>query len=383
METKSNRLHSLDGLRGVSVSLVLLGHCVGTNGFLIPASVGPIHHLGTLGVRMFFILSGFLITTLLLKELKATGRIGLGRFYYMRTLRIFPAYFFLVVGLAILGAVGWVQVTQADLLRAMTFTSNYYQERSWAVGHTWSTGVQEQFYLMWPALLLWVGKRRALWVALAFVLAAPFIRLAILFWYPSAMEGVGVRFETIADAIALGCIWAGVRDRVRETRAYGLVLESRWFFVVPLIVFVASLFYDHPVVNWLFCYTIMNVGLAACIEWCVVHHSSRIGRFLNSGPVVQVGLISFSIYLWQQIFLDRTSTAWHNTFPANVVLALIVGVTSYVLIERPGMNLRTRLEKALFGARGRGAVKPDAPTPEMAPQASSAASAAGAVGGPA
>src|SRR4051812_13441937 len=129
-ETK-RQIPSLDGLRGVSILFVLFSHAVGTRFFLTQAQDGPFLYLGEMGVRVFFVLSGFLITTLLLREAKRTGRIDVGRFYFRRVMRIFPAYYTFLGVLALVDALGVIGLGPGDLLRSLSYTSNYFPERSW------------------------------------------------------------------------------------------------------------------------------------------------------------------------------------------------------------------------------------------------------------
>ena len=164
------RIPSLDGLRAISICLVLVGHLAGTRNF--PLSV-------------------------------SAGKIRVSRFYLRRTLRIFPPYYTFLLALAAAAIVGRVSLAPNDLVYTLMYTTNYYADRSWFVGHTWSLSVEEQFYLLWPALLIATGLRRGLLCAAAFVLACPLIRLAEWEIVRSAGSGIGIRFETIADAIAI------------------------------------------------------------------------------------------------------------------------------------------------------------------------------------
>jgi peptidoglycan/LPS O-acetylase OafA/YrhL len=175
MHADKHRVPCLDGLRAISISLVLLDHLPGCSGF--PISLEQEHAwklsgVGTLGVGVFFVISGYLITTLLLRELTNRGGIDLGKFYFRRTLRIFPAYFALVGLVGGLAAAGVIQLLPGDLLHAVTYTMNYHSPRAWWLGHAWSLAVEEQFYLLWPAVLLLFGRERGLYGALAVV--APF-----------------------------------------------------------------------------------------------------------------------------------------------------------------------------------------------------------------
>src|SRR3954471_2196193 len=209
---RERRIPSLDGLRAISMGLVLLSHLAGTRNFPLSAAQGNFWGLGEFGVVVFFVISGYLITGLLLDELDRTGRVDLARFYFRRTLRIFPPYYAFLICLALAGATGAVALQRGDLVSALTYTANYDIDRSWFVGHTWSLSVEEQFYLLWPAVLLFARTRRAILLAAGVVVLAPFIRVAEWELLRQYGDGVGHRFETIADAIAIGCVLAGTRS---------------------------------------------------------------------------------------------------------------------------------------------------------------------------
>jgi peptidoglycan/LPS O-acetylase OafA/YrhL len=344
------RIPSLDGLRAVSIGLVLLAHLVGTRSF--PLGVGSTHvlALGELGVHVFFVISGFLITRLLLDELGSRGSISLSDFYFRRTMRIFPAYYVFLLVLAVLAWLGLVQLASRDMAHALTYTSNYYSARSWFVGHTWSLSVEEQFYLLWPALIVMAGRRRALWLAALAVALAPMIRTASWELMRASGDGIGHRFETVADAIAIGCVLAGTRDWLHQQPWYRRLLESGLFVVVPCLGLAGSQLSDHPVAHFLIGISVMNLSIAATLDWCVTFGSGRVGRVLNWAPLAFVGTISYSLYLWQQLFLNRTSDAPTAAFPLNLALACAAALASYYLIERPALRLRRRLETSWRGS---------------------------------
>lgn len=338
------RIPSLDGLRAISIAFVLFSHLAGTRGFPVSAATANVWSLGGFGVTVFFVISGFLITGLLLDELRRTDRIRLGRFYFRRTLRIFPPYFALLLALLAADALGWLALHPGDALHAATYTSNYHSERSWFVAHTWSLSVEEQFYLAWPAVLVLARTRRALLIAAATVLAVPLIRVAEWELFRSAGAGVGFRFETVADSIAAGCVLACVRPRLHRSALYLRLLGSPLFVLVPAIAMGANLLHEHPLIAFGAGFTIMNVCLALCLDWCVTFPDGRVGRVLNAAPLVFVGWISYSLYLWQQPFLNRDSTALTAQFPVNIILTALAAVASYYIVERPSLQLRKRIE---------------------------------------
>ena len=238
-----------------------------------------------------------------------------------------------------------MQLAPHDALRAATYTSNYYAGRSWFFGHTWSLSVEEQFYLLWPAVLLLAGARRAFLIAAGVVLICPFIRLAEWELFRSFGDGIGARFETVADSIAIGCLLAGARPDLHRSARYLSFLKSPLFAVVPLLALAGNLTHDHPIVHFAVGMTVVNVAVVLCLDWCVTFHDGRIGRLLNAAPLVFVGWLSYSLYLWQQPFLDRASTAAVAAFPLNIILTIALALASYYLVERPSLQLRRRLER--------------------------------------
>jgi peptidoglycan/LPS O-acetylase OafA/YrhL len=361
----TDRIPSLDGLRGISIAFVLFSHLAGTGGFPVSAASANTWSLGSFGVTVFFVISGFLITGLLLEELDRTDRIRLGRFYFRRTLRIFPPYFALLGALLVAEAIGWIALHPGDALHAATYTSNYHLERSWYVGHTWSLAVEEQFYLLWPAVLVLAGTRRALFLAAATVLVVPLVRLAEWELFRSAGYGVGHRFETIADAIAVGCVLACARPWLHRFEPYMRLLRSPLFVLVPVLALAGNMMHDHPLIAFAVGITVMNVCLALCLDWCVTFHEGRVGRVLNATPLVFVGWISYSLYLWQQPFLNRASQAALAQFPLNIVLTIAAALASYYLIERPSLQLRKRVESRKRRPASAPPVGPD-PRPDVA-----------------
>jgi peptidoglycan/LPS O-acetylase OafA/YrhL len=340
-----DRIPSLDGLRAVSIAFVFLGHLAGTRGFPLGTAAGNASNIAELGVHVFFVISGYLITRLLLEEVARHGHIELPRFYLRRTLRIFPPYYALLAVLAIADVAGLVALHDHDVLHAMTYTSNYDRHRSWYVGHTWSLSVEEQFYLLWPAVMLLLRPRKAIIAAAAVVLLVPVIRVASWELMRWTGDGIGHRFETVADAIAIGCVLAGVRARLHRSPLYLRMLSSPAFLLVPLLTFAANLLGDHPVVYFGAAFTLVNLGVALCVDWCVTFADGRIGRVLNAQPLVFVGWLSYSLYLWQQLFLNRASGAWTASFPLNLTLAVVAALGSYYAIERPSLALRRRIER--------------------------------------
>lgn len=339
----NGRIASLDGLRAVSIALVMLSHLCGTRHFLGYHSLDSLGDLGQLGVRIFFVISGFLITTLLLRELERTGRISLGDFYMRRFLRIFPAYYVLLACVALCKYMNLVYLRPGDLPNALIYTSNYHHNHAWLLGHTWSLAVEEQFYLIWPLALCIVGKRWGMILAATCLMLCPLLRTVIWLWEPALRGGIGMSFPTIADALATGCLLAGCRGWLGSRSSYMSLLSSKAFIVVPAAVLAANMFGRSPRISYPGGQTIINIGIALVLDWSIRFAHCGIGRLLNAKGLVWLGTLSYSLYLWQQPFLDRTGLGPTPAFPANIVAAVITAAVSYYVVEAPMLRFRKRL----------------------------------------
>jgi peptidoglycan/LPS O-acetylase OafA/YrhL len=320
----------------------MFGHLAGTGGFPVSARTGNFLALGSAALLVFFVMSGFLITGIILREQEKTGSVRLGNFFVRRTLRMAPPYFAAVAGLAGMSALGWIALNPRDILHAVTYTSNYHPDRAWAIAHTWSASVQEQFYVLWPLVLVAAaGSRRGAIVAALMLLVAPVMRVAE--WELLGLES-GNRFETIADAMAAGCLLACIRPRLHRSPIYMAVLRSRWFGIVPLVAIAVNMLQDYPLVHYGVSMALSIWCITLSLDWLLTFNDGRVARILDFPVLRGIGLISYSLYLWQQPFLDRGSSAAISQFPLNLVLAFSAGIVAFYLVERPSMTLRDRLD---------------------------------------
>jgi peptidoglycan/LPS O-acetylase OafA/YrhL len=325
-----SHIPSLDGLRALSILLVLTAHLDGTSGFPFHTGMLP-GDIGNLGVRIFFVISGFLITTLLLKEFDRTGTISLRNFYAKRTLRIFPAFYAFGLVIALLSATGRIRLLPGDLLHAFTYTMNYHFPHGWYMAHIWSLSVEEQFYLLWPFTMLVVRPRRALWFSFAAILLPPLFRVATLLWFPAMADAAGEQFHAVSDAIASGCLLAIIYNMLGASDRYRRFLQSWWFLLVPTIGLVVFLASRSTRFYFGFGITILNSSIALCLDRLVRYPVA----LLNWPPLRFLGLLSYSLYLWQQPFLNRHSSSPAAAFPLNLLLVMSCALGSYYLIERP------------------------------------------------
>jgi peptidoglycan/LPS O-acetylase OafA/YrhL len=339
----TKRVPGLDGLRGISIILVLCAHFARTPDFYSPALWNPISALGNLGVRIFFVISGYIITLLLLREAEKTGKISVGQFYLRRVLRIFPASYAFILFITIVYAFGPLRLKPGDLLHAYTYTINYFPGRSWWVGHLWSLSVEEQFYLLWPATLLFLGIQRGLKAAVVVILLEPFIRVGTFYFSDAWRFSIVNSFQTVSDAIATGCILAGYQEKLLLQGWFRKIIDSRAFFLVPLAALALNTV-GEGILRWAVLLTLINIAIALCICRAALYANDLAGRVLNSAPLVFIGTLSYSLYLWQQLFLEPGSPHSRlERFPQNLILACCAALLSYYGIERPFLALRDKV----------------------------------------
>ena len=334
------RIPSLDGLRAISIMLVLLGHLAGTRGFgEVDLGIGDFAHMG---VQVFFVISGFLITRLLLAEQQRKGSVSLRRFYARRCLRLFPACYAYIAVVSVLALVGFVSLTARDQLHSITYTVNFLPHAAWEIGHLWSLSVEEQFYLLWPFAFVMLAPRRAGWAAAGVVVLGPLARIANRFLLTGSPYQNLNMFPMVADSLAVGCLLTLGRGWLESQGWYARLLRPLPSLITVVVMLAINRFGGYTI-GAVFGMAIINFCIALLIHRSVVHPGDWAGRILNWSPLVFVGTLSYSLYVWQQLFLNRDGARWMNAFPQNLALAIATGLASYFLLEMPLLRLRERL----------------------------------------
>jgi len=329
------RIGGLDGLRAISIALVFISHLYWSKQY--PA-LGFLwrFQLGDLGVRIFFVISGFIITHLLLAEMQRTGTVSLWQFYIRRSLRIFPAYYLFLACIAAASAWGTLAADAMSLARSAFYVSNYFP-RPAELAHTWSLSVEEQFYLLWPAVLLLLGTRRAGIAATVLMVGAVAIRTAHSLPLSDETNVFWVRFETGGDAIAMGCLLALGREQLWRTAAYRALCTSAGTAAAACAVLLLATTHRWP---WLWNslgITLMNACIVVLLDGCMRARGDWRDKWLNARPIASLGVWSYSLYLWQQLFLTGASTL---PFAARMALTFTAALLSYYMVERPLVRWR-------------------------------------------
>ncbi|MEP6735382.1 MAG: acyltransferase [Chryseolinea sp.] len=337
---------SLDGLRAVSIFLVITGHILLTTPLSDALAFLPANfNLSGLGVNIFFVISGFLITYLLLAERQKTGQINFLAFYQRRALRIFPAFYTYLFAISIVNLTVNLNLSWPIILGAGLFVQNFVPwGPNWFVEHTWSLSVEEQFYILWPFLFVRFPKLKGIKSYAGVMILCALIR-SLNYKFPDVAIYFLSPFLMNADFLFTGCFIAyQYFYRAEEVRA--LILKAKPIFVLIAIgvLWVTSRFEYHPIYDRIF---IPLSGIAGCL--CIgflllyfIEKDDTAGyRFLNLPIVKFVGRLSYSIYLWQQLFLSNLGL-WITTFPQNILATVLAALCSYFLIEKPFLRIKER-----------------------------------------
>ncbi|MFJ9896682.1 acyltransferase family protein [Streptomyces sp. NPDC091280] len=361
------RVAGLDGLRTVAVLLVIVYH---VRPDLVPG--------GSVGVDVFFTISGFVITRLLVTEYARDGRIGLWSFYRRRWQRLMPALLVMCAVTAVLSVTlalplfqgAWMAAVLAagsvvNLVRAGN--AGTYSDLTAPLSHTWSLGVEEQFYLAWPLLLLALlrhARARAVlgWVTVLCVL--PVLWRTVL-WDPSAAHRIYNGPDTRADQLLVGALLALVLARLRADDPR-LALLRRWAgrLCRPALVLLALIAWQVPITEvsgWNPVWYTVGFLAAALLTACVVAAldlcpDSGPARLLSLSVPVWIGRnLSYGMYLWHYPvirLLHDLGVRGDALLPAGLAATLGAALASYVLVERPPLRRRRPVPRPVVGAAG-------------------------------
>jgi peptidoglycan/LPS O-acetylase OafA/YrhL len=352
---------ALDGVRGVAILGVLFSHFG-----LLPG--------GAFGVDAFFVLSGFLITSLLLGEWQATGTISLRLFYTRRALRLFPALGALLVIVLDVGLmatfVGGQSFHQLQALwQGIGFGAFYAANIAKAAGlnlasltHLWSLAEEEQFYLLWPIALLTCLRRRigpsrlCLLLTLAALLVAG-NRLALFSTGATSWERLISSPDTRSDPLLVGCL-AGVLYSCRLLPSWSRSRGAGWLWLpsAATVAAVVASFGRWP--HW--AYTVglvpFELAIAILILVALTHRDSLPSRVLQVRPLTATGKISYSLYLWHVLF--RT-----QALLLAFALSFAAATASYRFIERPFLRKKAKRHPVPMAEPEQVETRPTAPAP--------------------
>lgn len=341
---------SLDGIRAIAVTLVFFAH----SGLekLFP---------GSLGVTIFFVLSGYLITTLMRIEHAHSGAISYRSFYLRRLLRLMPPLMIVIAVAGLLSALSIIdgRFTPAGMISALFYFGNYYviahdyHGMPAGIGVVWSLAIEEHYYLFYPplaALLLRVGRVGLSVTVLSILCAAVLAWRYWLVFHAGTEAYITMATDTRVDAILIGCLMALLcnpwLDRVAERKA----LNDWGIVAVCVAVLLGTLLYRNEVFRLTLRYTLQSLAIAPLIYLAVARSDRLPFRWLNARPIVYIGTISYTIYLSHHVILLVIAKHWPQLSwiwltLAGAILTLAVAEPMRRWVDRPCARLRQRLRR--------------------------------------
>lgn len=340
---------ALDGLRGVAILAVLAIHTHHVIGW-------PLLRGGNIGVDIFFVLSGFLITALLLEEWQHVGSISLKGFYWRRALRLGPALLVLLAVMYAFAGVFLAPVEANETKRALPIAFVYASDLALAffniplgaLQHTWSLAIEEHFYLVWPLLLLaglklGISKRWLLLITLLLAVAS-MIQRATLHQLGAPPVRTYYGIDTRADALLIGCAaaMAVTWGMLRSNHVRLLLIPASLLIVLCLI----ATDYASPFMH-LGGFTALAGAAAVLVVNSVLSPSSQLTGLFEARPLVWVGRISYGLYLWHYLVFkaaNHLQLGWALKLCVAVTATFAVTCLSYYLIERPALSLKRKFQ---------------------------------------
>lgn len=304
------------------------------------------------GVHIFFIISGYLITHLLLSRIHSEKKEKqpIKKFYLRRFLRILPAFYTFHLVLLLLRGVDVVQFDNALFAKNLFFLANFnFWGGTWVLGHIWSLSVEEQFYLIWPWVVYYLPPKRLQWLCLLVIALSPALRV-LNYLYPQYADFWAGGFFQHADSIAFGALLSVLLYQEQHRILHQL---SR-----PLLVIILGL--ATALIWWLkhelqmgyitvpFFYTFFSLFFTLLIFLSLQPKALTFAGLLNNSWLGFIGKISFSLYLWQQLFLwpevyrSASSGLFFQLLPYNLAFVMLAGILSYFWIEKPFLQWKEK-----------------------------------------
>lgn len=351
-------LPAVDGLRALSILAVLAFHGVG----FLRSTLGK---QGWLGVDVFFVISGFLISRLAIAEIDRTGRLDVRRFFVSRILRISPAIWVLLSVYALTNPLGSDSIFQAVTLAALNF-SDYDVALGWnnsvesGLSFCWSLAVEEKFYLLFPFLVLLYKRFRSPLCLVMLLGLAEFWKFTQVTATTDALRLMGA-FDIRFDEILIGCLAASLLDNKERYSGFFNILSKPF---VPVLLFLAVMyFFRHfvypPALFTLsqkqLCWVVSIPIFAALVGLLLLSLTAvqekgkpcLLSRALSCTPMIALGRLSYSLYLWHGLaFLVAASLVLPEPWQmdvAKLATAIFMAFISYSLIEKPFLKIKKQL----------------------------------------
>lgn len=350
------RIKSLDFLRGLAIIFTILGHWIGYSDHpgewtRLASRILP---NGYFGVRLFFLISGYIITKIFLSEIRKREKIDVKLFYLKRVIRILPVYFIYLTALFFVNEYLSLGLTKNDFLFPSLFLVCFYHNLDWVVLHFWSLNVEEWFYIVYPFLLVFFLRVKSLSkfksqisISLIILTVVPYVLVLI---YPTSEKFLFRNLIYISVGVYCALYNENIKMFIRK------MPKNLLLFVFGATLILYAVFNPHfedsfSRAAWTDVSTLLATTLVF-ISFMFVESETK-NKMVRSkfGKVISyLGLACYSLYIWQELFL-RTSNDMINQFPLNIILVFVVGLASFEVVEKFFEKIKSKMVTSRINKR--------------------------------
>lgn len=337
---------SMDGLRALAIINVIIRHIALKRSWAVWVD-------GSIGVHVFFIISGFLITTLLLKERVSKGTVSLRKFYIRRTLRIFPVAYLYIFTLIILSLIFHFTLSNKSIFTSIFYLKNFPSGSDWYTGHFWTLSVEEQFYLIAPVILITDVNRYIKLIILASIVVpvVDFIAFHNIggFYSIHTIHVITAVFLTLLDQGTLYILLGSLFSILIFKKI--LVLEKfKNHYLLSTVCFIAAViihFPNSPIFIPYLSSTLFGILMAFVIV-LNLYENNFLTSILSNPVLVRIGILSYSLYVWQQLFTSQQPWSglfkYSDSIALNMLALVLVSTCSYYFYERKFLILKSKFK---------------------------------------
>ncbi len=351
------RIKNLDGIRAYSVIIVVINHLILNNKITLNIDNHFIESFvmfildGQFGVSIFFVLSGFLINTLLIREERKKKYINVKNFYYRRALRIIPPFLLLLLFYLILDIFSYVEISHDSWLTMITYTKWLNWKLDQITAHTWSLGIEQFFYLFWPIIFILFKKNR-IKITISLIVIPTIFRIYNFIYPESCILLNELSLFIRVDSILIGCLLALKFERINEVIINNK--KTMFFLLIALVIIVTwipLLQCNLKIINQLskflgaviFSHSGFAVNLIILIFITLTIDSKNKLFILDNIFVNYIAKISYGLYLWQQFF-TCSSNSWYSNLWISIFFIILIPTISYFLLEKNVLKLKNKFD---------------------------------------
>jgi len=347
-ERKLSYVPELDGMRGFAILAVMCFHAN------VPFLMG-----GFIGVDVFFVLSGFLITSLIINEYDATSKLNLKNFYMRRLLRLGPALLLLLLIFSLFSIIflskDEAQSNLIDTIISLFYMSNWARALSIHppdyLGHTWSLSIEEQFYILWPLTLLVLlrifnNRWTVAFVVFLFAMTAWLLRIYLIY-SGSSFERLYNGLDTRADSLMIGCVFGIIlssdllNNRIKNILSKWLSILSPFSIFCLIFISVGMRWKNPQMYYWVF--FAIEIFTAVLLLHLFINNNSLIHKLLSMRWIVWVGSISYGLYLWHYpIYRILYSLSYRGIelITYGAIVTFMISAFSFYMLEKPFLKIK-------------------------------------------